>query len=359
MLKTSRSAIETYWRCPRLRLLTTHWDGLGIVPAKKEEALELGDLVHQGLAHLIMFDDIDTTLFEAESSEDLPMVTLAEVLVRIWQKVRLPYIRQNYEVVAVEEEIETQISSSSPDIVLMSRLDGILRSKLTGELGWLEHKTTSIKPNNKDFIQSWHSDMQGCSHNFVVEKTWGWPCGFGLYEFFYKGYRKSGNYYSPLIRGCYNEVSGAVDFRQQRGSTWKPAYIWEPELADSRVPNGWTPAQWWVNSVLDMDVMIDQLGSLEVHRTPDQVDEWLQQTLSQEQRIATVLENLPQDDWLEAPTFAQQKGRHCAYGPYRKPCPMHDICFGLVDLEGAVASGDYVERTPHHDGEVEDEEDAA
>lgn len=50
---TDRSRMLTYRRCPRMRWLTYHAGGTGLVPAKKSLALVMGTFVHEGLAGLL------------------------------------------------------------------------------------------------------------------------------------------------------------------------------------------------------------------------------------------------------------------------------------------------------------------
>src|ERR1700733_12498314 len=51
---TDRSRAEAYLRCPRLRFLSYHQDGLGITAAKEPLPLLVGKSVHKGLESLLL-----------------------------------------------------------------------------------------------------------------------------------------------------------------------------------------------------------------------------------------------------------------------------------------------------------------
>jgi hypothetical protein len=65
VIYTDRSRIESYQRCNRLRFLSYHEAGLGLVPAKEPLALCVGKSVHVGLEHLLKGDDEDTAVKRA------------------------------------------------------------------------------------------------------------------------------------------------------------------------------------------------------------------------------------------------------------------------------------------------------
>ncbi len=329
ILKVSRSAIEDYWQCPRLRYLKYHHGGRGVVPVIESRDTLLGSAVHELLGASLQGVGVGPTQVEhAVRHLDPPEKFTAEVLWRSWITQRLAWVFENYEVVNVEEEIETQLDSN---LVLMSRLDGVLRRRQNGEYVVLEFKTA--KTVNQGYLTSWDYDSQTTSHFFVVDCTYG-RCDEVRIEILHKT--------APAaMRGYYNEDTHDYtwDYAIGRRRGWvkfEPSdFNWPGK------PENMSPAQFWTNHVLDAAARQSMLWLRSQYRTAQQVQEW--------RELVTVQETLnhvrlSSEDPLRS--FPAQKGRTSCW-KYNRPCDMAPICHG----EAAPESELFRPRVSHHAGE--------
>lgn len=246
-----RSRIISYQSCPRMRWLQYHRDGTGLVPLRLNIPLTVGGCVHEGLEDLLSGKGVEEAVkravgkywaevrlrgIQSESGDDEDIVAkeqaaLIEGMLRGYEKVQLPKLLAEYEVLEVEKEESFQLAD---DIVLMARADALLLERESGDLYIQSFKTAASWDSRTD--KSAQFDMQGLSEMAAVEGRLGmrWvelkvddnppaakgrvdeyllgipnpPKVMGIrYEYLLKGDRykdeKSGRWlsHSPLIRG--------------------------------------------------------------------------------------------------------------------------------------------------------------
>ena len=381
--KFSRSHDETFVECPRKAYLEYYYGGKGIVPKKLDIYQATGSLTHTILQSVMQIAKVsgalpDPTIMDAicvkavsdyrvqveevgltEVSGELELemqrqTALAEGLARVWTKYRLPQILEDYEIVAVEEEHEIPFG---PGQVLMSRLDGVLRRKVDGELfAGPEFKTTGWI--NDEYIESWRYSTQTLSHTLDVVAKYGKEPAGVMMEFLYKGFKKKNKdtgevvYYSPLVRAyrMVDEFGGEVygfDSGLSRKKDWKvfDAYTM-----------GMGP---WIEQ-LPQEVAEGVLFNTTIYRSPVELEEWKRQVSLRQGRIQAGLIMLTEDkpteaaaDDIMAQIFPARLDKYCVSNMYRKKCPYLDVCFHKVS--DPIESGMFVERTPHHPSEFDDE----
>ncbi|MFA5352633.1 MAG: PD-(D/E)XK nuclease family protein [Thermodesulfovibrionales bacterium] len=378
--KFSRSHDQCYIDCPRKAYLTYYLNGTGVVPRGENIYQSTGSLAH-AILERVMKDAFETSAVPTVErmnmfcSEEVNaakakvleagyaysgsvsaavevefdrQAALAEGLARAWVKVRLPFILEEFRIVAVEEEHEIPLS---PDVVLMSRLDGVLERKVDGELfAGPEFKTTGWL--SEDYVESWRYSTQTISHCLDVKHVYGKEPAGVMMEFLYKGMKKKAEdgiytYYSPLVRAfkMVDEFGGET-------------YGFDSSLGRKRdwvVFDTYTMGmEKWMEKIPD-EVLEGLLANTTVYRNKNEAEVWVRQAVMRQRRIAWAIEELnadnPSDDPVMDGTFPARLDTFCRSNQYRQKCPYKDICYGVVD--DPIGSGAYVVRVPHHPSEFD------
>lgn len=184
-LYTSQSATSCYEECPRRRYFQYHYDGIGIVSTQRSIPLTTGSCLHTGVQYIAerflvtgeASEDILEQAIELAKSEYRELVedhlmgktpdehqaytkleqeALTEVLIRLWWLKEFPKIREHYHILAVEQEIASNVFSCTgydqgsdydamPDskIIYQCKPDLILIHKGTDEL--VNYSLKSVK----------------------------------------------------------------------------------------------------------------------------------------------------------------------------------------------------------------------
>lgn len=390
--RISRSHLECAQECRWKRFLTYHFMGTGVVPKGNAIHLLAGGLAHGILEDVLQVvaerDTIPDAVFVREriknrrdefieqlagSAVERPVLAsgqdqweayreaaLIEGLVRAWLKYRLPTILNEYRVLEVEKEFDTHIES---DLWLMTRIDGTLRRRADNELAALEFKTTSI--DRAGFFEAFRYDTQTLSHLFALEEKYGEVATAVQMEFLYKGYKREGLYYSPIVTGFRQIVVDPLtgdttinyNVENPRRKGWERFNVWEGDFQDK--PEWMSPMEYWVEHVMDYMQCARQLFFCPVYRNERDLKEWLDTVAEQEAANREGLTSFEQGnitlDELRHGYFPANMNRHCYYGRYGgKPCPYLPICYGQVDLDKVVGSDLYEIREPHHPQELEE-----
>jgi hypothetical protein len=382
--KFSRSHDQKYVDCPRAAWLEFYYGGKGIVPKKLDLYQATGSLTHAILQTVMTHAKIKGVVPDPESMNgycasaikdyreavlksgfnefsgeiELEMqrqAALAEGLARAWTLMRLPQILEDYEIIAVEEEHEIPFG---PGQVLMSRLDGVLRRKMDGELlAGPEFKTTGWISDQ--YVESFRYSTQTLSHCLDVKEKYGVEPAGVVMEFLYKGVKKKGEdgsytYYSPLVRAYKmdDEFGGSAygfDSSLGRKKDWKAFDTFTMGMDK------------WLTYIPE-EVLQRILFNAVIYRSPLEVEEWRRQVSARQGRIQAGVIMINEDHpTVEAATeimdsvFPARLDMYCYSNQYKKSCPYLDVCFHRVD--DPVGSGQFVERKPHHanEFEVEDE----
>jgi hypothetical protein len=201
---TDRSRILEWQRCPRARYLSYHYDGTGLASTRFAVPLATGAFIHEGLAVLLGGGDVEDAVLVATEkyraharsyigaqgvNDDrydyliAEQTALTEALLRVYALKQLPGLLSEFEVVRIEKEYEYEIA---PGIVLMVRVDALLKQRATGDLYVMSFKTDKGKDIAGKVAEARH-DIQGLTEPLAVEKAGeGQPFGVKM-EFLIKG----------------------------------------------------------------------------------------------------------------------------------------------------------------------------
>lgn len=388
----SRTHSQTYKTCPKLYYKTYHEQGTGIVPTRLSLGLSRGIMAHSMLRAILQYcvtndklppaevvrtainDELNKFRDEAaergldianqewQQAEIERQCCLTEGAVRAWVKVRLPFILENFKIVQVEEEFEVPLSD---DIIVMLRLDGVLQRRSDGEYSALEFKTTSV--TDDAYFESWRYATQTLLHLLAIQKQFGKPGVSVMMEFLSLGTKRNDKtsgqdiYYSPLVRGFVKygapplepEKEFGWDSELARKKNWMCFNVWTGDNIHEDKPSWMSASEYWVEHVLPLDVLKDQLYTREIFRNPDELDEMVANTIAQQRRIyqGVQLAGSASPDVM-AQFFPGNMDESCFSNKWRKQCPMLPLCY--KEIEGdPLESGKFQRREPHHDSEFE------
>jgi hypothetical protein len=195
---TSRSVVEAYQDCPRLRYNNYHLLGKGVVGVSKSVPLVTGSAVHRGVEHLLnrvrigQEPDIETAVHLAVEQyvKDVEGVgfsgknlqtdkqqwftfneqkALVEGLVRAWYIVELPRLVERYKVLAVERDIEPIVISYDYNILFhQAKVDAEFQEIATGDYVNYSLKTTKQWSERNE--ENYKSDLQGVTEIWAMEE---------------------------------------------------------------------------------------------------------------------------------------------------------------------------------------------
>lgn len=221
----SRSAVTCDWICPRKRYWNYEHAGRGIVGPGIQKALEEGTAIHEGLASIALQwrdtgnVDIDTVavvarqqtydkLYEMMAGEPegtaveyaAEQAALVEGIIRGFFKYQWPVLISQYpKVLLVEEEI---LYKHGP-CCLMAKPDLVLGNDETGEVWYIEYKSTSTK--RPQWVNSWSTAIQLHVTAKAIEEHLKVPVTGVIVQGLYKGYESYGKQSSPF---CYAYTRG-------------------------------------------------------------------------------------------------------------------------------------------------------
>lgn len=401
---TDRSRVISYQRCPRARWFEYYATGSGVRRKGASVPLVTGGVVHEGLACLLggrmVEEAVSETLkaydemvsergFEPVSESDDVAYTqreqraLAEALVRVWAKVGLPKLLEEFQVLSVEEEIEFSLPVSL--IKFMSRPDAVLRERASGDLYVLSFKTAA-KVDKRRFAEAQHDD-QGISEMIAVESQMGQKAMGVRYEFLVKGDRSREKDAEGEETGRWVTHSRLLRAYVKRGVTsaedeFRVRYKWHcegPHVAHGKVKTWNCPGdkwhklgmEWVKTDVWDLpggvkgwvDWLAENASSeLEavvavpppVYRHQAEVESWLRQVAAREHSVWIKADTLDKID-VEKPLFAEsldhffpQHRRSC---DWPGACQFQPICFGPVSAGNPLLDSGFEKRIPNHPAE--------
>lgn len=315
---------------------------------------------------------------------------LIEGLAWAWVLAQLPYIIENFEIVAVQQEETYVIPDSctcphrpvyhtdpvtfhrpqdhSPDcqgIVIMSKPDFLARRKADGQLGNHDFKTTAgigEDPEHKAYVDSNRNNVQMAVGTLGAEARLGESVTHYYIHALVKGSRgvfskkgmdKTGLYKKQYSDLCYAKVmyanppileKSAPDYK---GFWYDKLPTWEMELPDK--PKDWTFLEYWV-SLMPNDTLYSQTLMAGPYERPTyMIEQAVEHIQGEELRWINTLwavHNEPATINLHVSRSYDCKEY---YGEW---CPMYDICFKGTGWEDPLGSGKFVHRRPHHELEV-------
>lgn len=413
---TDRSRILTYQRCKRERLLEYHSLGTGVRTRKMIIPLTTGIAIHDGVTRLLKGEDIEQAIketldtytkevkkrgLEIRDDEDELFVfneqlTLIEALIRVYEKIQLSKILEEYEVLEVEKEIIYPLTLSNlkhkqnciillgdemcncpelnDNIILMSKPDVILRDKSTNNLVIYSLKTSSSWTDTNEKQNKY--DDQGISELIATEYYYNhYADGTEALihpveqveaikmDFLIKGQRTSlkddstGGYKriqnSPLVHPYAQDAGFTMNFslKYTKAKGWYRINIWE-EMSIKE----------WVEFIFDNNY--DELDAMiktpyPYVRDEDDIQDWFDSTIQQETEVKEKLDKLRTiSPALEGPRevskdyrrlnnqlFPKIRGACFSYGRF---CSFVEHCWGGVKIR----SSEFEARVPHHETEL-------
>lgn len=389
----SRSQMLLGQTCPQKRQWAYHYEGRGVESTRLSEDLALGTAVHAGLEWMLnsALDNIEPdiehcadetySMMMAQFQAGLEMQTaavpfdpqsetaqllaeeqanLAYGLVWTFGRRRLASLLERFEVVEVEPEIcwlvgayldwdkepFDSIGLWTPDpvyIVMMSRPDAILRSRIDNKLYTVSWKTA--KRFDSASVERLECDVQGLTEGLAIWAKYGEQPAGTLYSYFLKGDRQfdadtgAKRYTSPLVRP-YSNWNGIGE------PTYRATYKWFNEAGEEkRCGKGWERVDIWKG--MEMSAWLELLDSGEIQPearrdwlaeaviepevqplNPEFAERWRQKAVQQE------------SDWiqiLEGNRIAPQDETGCHV--YNRKCTYYGICWKGETLEDQIASG--------------------
>lgn len=345
----SRSSHESFRHCMRAgywRYLSGPYGDsptLGLEPHIMEKPLALGICWHKGAELLLKgrsgSEAGSTAVAEAEKYESLGPVEKNWLLAAClgWERTKAEEFFAQYEVLSVEQEIETALS---PNVILQSRADGIIQERNSGAVYILNWKTTS--KDLKDFNRQWRFDIQSWTEALAVEGQLGIPVAGTLYYGIYKGPIWNGNMTSRLVYGYKDTLpSGSVIYQPDYKAGLKRFEVWKESFPFGDGVSAWV-------SWLPSDFVARHFTMAPPQMRNDLiVEKWLRQLVRKEADIDHILETGSKEDAEDF--FEQHFGEHC------ERCPFVNFCTMRSTPEEMLREGLLRARVDHHASRGEEE----
>lgn len=342
-VKTDRSRIATYQKCPRKRWLHYHAgeEGLGYERVSLSLPLAAGQFFHSVAAVVLKGGDPALAIADAiatfrsdvaargiegvySAEEEAYML---EALAWMWVKRRLPAILDEYDVVETEKEYLWPIGDG---IDVMVRCDCLLRRKADKALFLLEFKTT--RAFTPLWASQWNFNSQINSNLQAMEEIKGERVEGVIIEGLLK---------SPMLARYWVKPDGTISLKGHRG--------WElHEAKELGAPKEWAEHPIWTD--MDRDSLFNTL--MPKRPVTAQLQRWRRQTVAQEDHIAgavLMVRGLSGEPELQQAAldagFPMYDDACMTYG---HPCDFMDICYKEEVRLDPVGSGLYMVRVPHH-----------
>lgn len=348
----SRSAVVSDWVCPRKRYWNYEYAGRGINPMASPLALQMGILIHDGLAAITANIDIDTIADAANAQlkgmllegQDFPstenihfaeeQAALVEGLLRGYHRHIWPQLQEDYEVVACEKEMIYEHDG----LHFLSKPDLLLRNKESGDLIYVEFKSTSSV--KEQWMASWQTAVQLHSSIKAVEATLGETVSQVIVQGLNKGYVSQYNRQeSILIYGYFK--AGQPPFQKD---TW--SYVYRAGLKKEPIWKREGGVKQWIAEMPE-NILSQQLPiTPPIFINRDLVDAFFRQRAVREHDIRLardwLLEHPDDKDMIDR--FFPQHFEQCTPG-WGTGCSYRKLCHG--NIQEPLAAG-YELRHSHH-----------
>lgn len=327
----SRSSFDSFRECPRKgfwRYLSGPFDGSDVKgleePGPPNPHYTLGIVWHEG-AEKLLAGESGEAAFDAAANHPLleqldplwQQWLLAAYLA--WERAKQEEFLQQWEVLSVEEEFEIPIS---PNVVLYTRADGVIRDRSDGSVWVLNWKTAS---DVKDWTKRWTYDPQGWTEAIAAEARLGLEVKGAIYMGVWKGPMYMGKTTSRLIHGYKYNSRGAVTYATENNGGGSRFEAWKETFPFGEGLSAWI--SWLPKDILGKHFV----ESAPILRRDDLVEKWLRQLVRSEDLIDHVLESGSPEE--QEDFFYQQWSEDCRY------CPFKDLCLGLAQPEDLLAEG--------------------
>jgi len=396
---TDRSRINLGQTCPAKRWIQYHAgpEGRGLVPAREGEDLVLGRAVHVGMEALLAgpyaesYDEfieraaqLAANYFRHQSEAGLEMQDsqelwdilpevaqtlrleqgwLAYALVWAWGKRKLAKLLEEYEVLAIEPEINWPLGQfeDGRTVVMMSRPDAVLRRIVDDSLWTVSWKTA--KRFDQTTLAKLECDTQTLTEGLAVQHWTGKPCRGTYYGYLIKGDKQADEdlgakrYANSLIRPYHRDVAqfggNLTDFRA--------AYKWFDGTANKTLGKGWSRVNIWdwieplawlealERGEIQPEAQRDWLGESVVEPMPQRFDPW-SASAWKDQALRS------EEEWAECPGLRMLDRHHASCHNFNRQCTAFGICWRGESIEDRLLSGRWKVREANHGDEFGGEE---
>jgi PD-(D/E)XK nuclease superfamily protein len=332
-------------------------------------SFERGELLIQG-------DEALTTIVpEIAETLALEHAWLAYAFVWIFQRRHLGPLLEKYEVLGLEEEIAWLLGEDNAHdnyndmIIVMSRLDGVVRSREDGKLYILEYKTSKEFDDQK--LEEIQIDEQGAAQSLAAYHRYGeWPAGL-LYYYFKKGEKRA-----PTKKQI-EEDPELIPYKRYSNSLVRPYSNWngqglpepsnfkwtfnKPDGTYGRATKGWKRIDVW-DSPVGVEGWLEMLDAGEIQ--PDYERDWLKELVAQPEIVKWSPERL--ERWRRGVLQTERRfaglgkdyepeRRHRACFSFRTKCFMYEACHGSKTVEDMLIEGRLQSRVANHPIEYREE----
>jgi hypothetical protein len=313
----SRSSHDTFRECPRKgfwRYLSGPFnpDGTpGLEEPYTHPALSLGVGWHLGAEKLLQgatgMEAFQASAPVFSSLGDLEQNWLLAAFLA-WERAERERFFEKWEVLTVEEEFELPIS---PNVVLYTRADAVLRDRADGSAWVLNWKTAA---DVKDWNRKWFFDPQAWTEALAAESKLGVPVSGCIFYGVWKGPMWNGKISSRLVHGYRyaNKKDGSLTWATENNGGGERFEVWR-----ERFPFGDGVAAWvsWLDPTFLRKHFVESAPQL---RQDALVEGWLRQVVKYESDVDYVL-TLPKED-QEAFFWQNWDDRTC------RSCSFKDLC---------------------------------
>jgi hypothetical protein len=389
MIYTDRTRFTQGCSCEWKRLIGFHWGGCGLSRKLQIAPLATGIAVHSALeAILRAWKDAQRTLpqfdypaiigpavdrfreivtergLENYNTEEAHyQVALAQALPLAYARVCEDWFREEFELLAVEDEMPLQVDES---LMWQTRSDFITYVKTMSTYAVHDFKTASAwYPDN---VTLWQDNLQQMVNGYAAGKRMGVPVTHYYIHILVKGSKRSP---SPIVMPWYQpanppmqieDVAFRYKYVDQAGKNRYLGRSYERTLVSKFEPDMGK----WIKQGVPMDVLQDSIvviGPFGIDNV--KVEKFLHGLPRHEQTWTARMEEIEDmgvvstSDWEKAwPTAKFQNhldrsftrtydcfqfgGQKCAY---------YNLCHNKPGWDNPIGNGEYEPRTPHHSTE--------
>jgi hypothetical protein len=362
---TSRSRIVAYKNCPYLGYLSYDWSPAGgLEPVSAALPLATGIALHEAVARILNKEDPEVVIHQEvsafrgelssrggvlnEGEVDLSFLideqaTLLEGTLRAWLTIRLPRLLAEYDLIAVERELNWPIAE---DIIDQVRCDLLARRKADGLLFYVEWKSTST--GGDEWAKQWEHNTQLLANTLAVEEMLGERLDGVMIEGIVKGRRKRDDnprspfygrriHNSPLTYGYECALTGDVQSKYTAAKGWEKVASWQVRSS---------PAVWIRDAVSTEELEKLFAPVPPIRPREEHLRRWREQTIAEERDRAHRLQLVRTGD-LPAHVAFPLNDEHC-FRYWGHPCAFEPLCFTGAIAADPIGSGLYQLKKNHH-----------
>jgi hypothetical protein len=342
----SRGSHDSFRDCPRAgywRYLAGPYnpDGtLGLQPATSPSYLALGSAWHLAAEGLLRGESAEAAVvpaLEYGSAEGLgdPELNWLLGITLAWERAAAEDFFSRYEVLNIEEELLTPLT---PNVVLYTRADAILRDRSDGALWVLNWKTAG---DIKNWNRKWFYDIQAWTESLAAEAKIGEAVRGCIYYGVHKGPMYNGQINSRLIKGYrFTSPNGEVSYATENNGKGQAFSV-----ANEKFPFGTGIAAWveWLPKDYLKKFFVESAPQI---RQDELVEAWLRQVVGYESDVDHILAEGTAQEKLDF--FWQNWGETTC-----PRCPYNPICTLKASPEDLLEQGFLVPRKSSPRDEVE------